>query len=419
MKAFPALSKSRFSSKMCFMKEKVVVVGAGPAGLFCAFLLLKRGVKVELYDHSSGPGKKFLVAGNGGLNLTHSEAMASFSKRYGKDSEFFTQLIQDYSPADLRDFCASIGVETFIGSSGRVFPKKLKAAQMLLNWVKELKSHEDFSLYLKHRLVGFLPPNELVFECPDGEKTIQSAKTILALGGASWKKTGSDGRWLSLLEKVGFDIAPLRPMNCGFERQWSKTFLDVVDHSPLKNVAIRFGDRSVRGEIMLTPFGVEGGAIYALSNFIRDEIERSGQAQIELDLKPDLSLEKIRSKLKERKTKDSMSNHLRKALGLGKSANTLLKELVRKEEYQDSSLLAERIKCLNISLHAARPIDEAISTSGGVKFSELDRDLQSRKFPGLFIVGEMLDFEAPTGGYLLQGCFSTAYRAVSRIISES
>ena len=401
------------------MKEKVVIVGAGPAGLFCAFLLLRHGFEVELYDQSSGPGKKFLVAGNGGLNLTHSEVLSSFSKRYGKDSEFFAELIQDYSPGDLRDFCASIGVETFIGSSGRVFPTKLKAAQMLLNWVKELKSHEGFSLYLKHRLVDFRPPNQLVFQSPDGEKIVHSAKTLLALGGASWKKTGSDGRWVSLLDKLGIEIAPLKPMNCGFDRQWSKAFLEVVDHSPLKNVAIRFGERSVRGEIMLTPFGVEGGAIYALSNLIRDEIERSGQAQIELDLKPDLSSEKICSKLKDRKTKDSMSNHLRKALGLGKSANTLLKELVSKEEYQDCSLLAERIKSLKISLHAPRPIDEAISTSGGVKFSELDRDLQSRKFPGLYIVGEMLDFEAPTGGYLLQGCFSTAYRAVSRIISDS
>lgn len=399
-------------------KKKVIIVGAGPAGLFCAYLLLKKGHQVEVYDQSTGPAKKFLIAGNGGLNLTHSEDLKSFSGRYGKDEKLFYELIQEFSPEDLRSFCEDLGVETFVGTSGRVFPKNLKAAQILLSWLKALKSDPNFGLYLKHSLIGIdagAKELELTFKNPDTQIKVAGERVILAMGGASWKKTGSDGKWKPLLEKLRVEVKEFKPMNCGFERPWSKHFVESIERAPLKNVEISFQDKSVRGEIMLTEFGIEGGGIYALSNHIRDGIEQDGSAKIFLDLKPDLTQEDVLKKISKRKPKDSFSNHLRKALGFTKVENTLLKELTSIEEYQNHARLAETIKKLEVELFKTRPIDEAISTSGGVAFHELDEWFQLKAIPGLYIAGEMLNFEAPTGGYLLQGCFSSAYRVVSGI----
>ncbi|MEX1099373.1 MAG: NAD(P)/FAD-dependent oxidoreductase, partial [Bacteriovoracaceae bacterium] len=238
------------------MQKRVVVVGAGPAGLFCSYLLLKKNFHVDLYDHSSGVGKKFLIAGNGGLNLTHSEDLKSFAARYGKDEQIFSELLKEFGPDDLRVFCSELGVDTFVGSSGRVFPQKLKAAQILLNWIKVLKENPNFKLYLKHSLVDITKNKELVFKNPETKVAISADKVILALGGTSWKKTGSDGEWKTLLDKFGVGTVAFRPMNCGFERPWSEHFINTVGRAPLKNVEVFFKDKSSRGEVMMTPYGL-------------------------------------------------------------------------------------------------------------------------------------------------------------------
>ncbi|MBK24730.1 MAG: aminoacetone oxidase family FAD-binding enzyme [Halobacteriovorax sp.] len=388
--------------------EKIIIIGGGPAGLFAAYKLLKKGKAVALYDHSSGLGKKFLVAGNGGLNLTHSEELKVFASRYGKDEELFLELINEFTPDDLRAFCSELGVETFVGSSGRVFPKKLKAAEILLNWTKILKENENFSLFLNHSLISINQNKELSFKNEGKEVLVHGDKIIMALGGGSWKKTGSDGAWVSMFENLGIKVNALLPMNCGFEKKWSEYFIKNVDRYPLKNIALRFKDQIIKGEAMLTPFGIEGGGVYALSNKIRDELLKKGRANLFLDLKPDLTAEQIEAKLADKKAKTSLSNHLRKSIGIEKEQFILLKEISSTEPDKN-------IKSLKLELTGIRPIDEAISTSGGVCFSELTNFFELKKIPGVYIAGEMLDFEAPTGGYLLQACFSTANRIVESI----
>lgn len=395
--------------------RRAIIVGAGTAGLFSAYLLLKDGYMVDLYDHSSAPGKKFLVAGHGGLNITHSENLDSFASRYGKDERFFRTLLNEFSPNDLRDWCAELGIETFVGTSGRVFPKGLKSLELLSAWLKKLKSNTNFNMYLKHKLVGITPDRVLTFEKSDQEIAVTADVIIFALGGASWKVTGSDGLWSELLKPLGIKANSFQPMNCGFERNWSEFFVQEVDRCCLKNIELHFKENSVKGELMLTPYGVEGGVIYALSNFIRDELREKGTAKIAVDLKPGLSQEAIVQKLEKKAKKTTLSNHLRRTLNFDKKLFILLKELLAPLDFEDSKTLAYKIKNLEVELYATRPLDEAISSSGGVCFSELNEFLESKAIPDLYFAGEMLDFEAPTGGYLLQGCFSTAWRVVKGI----
>ncbi|MBC75891.1 MAG: aminoacetone oxidase family FAD-binding enzyme [Halobacteriovoraceae bacterium] len=391
--------------------EKVIIVGGGPAGLFCAFKLLERGYSVELYEQTTAVGKKFLVAGNGGLNLTHSEDLEPFSKRYGQCSRLFYELLQEFGPKDLRSFFSELGVETFVGTSGRVFPKNIKASEILKRWVDKLKADKNFKLFARHSLIE-IREEQLIFKSKGELIEVPFEKAILGLGGASWKRTGSDGKWKQLLEKLGVEIKEFLPMNCGFETKWSTFFIESVDRAPLKNVGISFQNHRLRGELMLTPFGLEGGGIYAISNFIREEILLNGSAEIHLDLKPDLDLDEVKKRLIKRGKKTSMSNHLRKSLGISKNHNILLKELVAKEDYNNPEQLALNIKSLKVVLQTTRPIEEAISTSGGVALSEVNANFQLKKLPGVYVIGEMLDFEAPTGGYLLQASFSTAWRAL-------
>lgn len=392
--------------------KKVVIIGGGPAGLFSAYLLLKIGFKVELYDHSSGLGKKFLVAGNGGLNLTHSEELSAFSLKYKPHDKIFFELINEFSPENLRDFCTDLGVETFVGSSGRVFPKKLKAAEILLAWNQKLKEDENYSQFLNHHFSSLKKTQQVEFIFEEKALQVEADFFIFAMGGASWSKTGSAGEWAPDFFKNNIGLAPFLPMNCGFERSWSSFFKDKIDYTALKNLSLEFKGVKVRGEAMLTPFGIEGGGVYALSKSIRDEILKKGSGDLIIDLKPDLTEIEIARKIDQQPSKASLSNCVRKALGFEAEVFILLKELhpnLKKEE------VPKIVKNLKITLTGIRPIDEAISTSGGVLFSEVTDFFELKNRLGSYVVGEMLDFDAPTGGYLIQGCFSTAARAVKGI----
>lgn len=399
--------------------KKVSIIGAGPAGLFCAHKLLQNGFEVNLFDQMSGVGKKFLIAGKSGLNLTHGEKVESFVKKYSKDEEFFTSLIKDFGPNDLRQWCHDLGVETFVGSSLRVFPKEMKAAKLLSNWLKELKAFSSFNLFLNHKFINVDSRKNLKFLCQDENVEFKSDYVVFAMGGASWKKTGSDGNWAKILSNLGISILPFKPMNCGFETNWSEEFVEKVSRGHLKNVKVSCKKISTRSELMITPYGLEGTAIYNLSATIRDEILRNQKATLSIDLRPDLTQQQIEIKLINKRNKDSMANHLRKKLNLDKVSVSLLREFTSKLDWSDLSILSSKVKSLDISLTNIRPIDEAISTGGGVNFDDLSQSLEFKKFPDFYAIGEMLDFEAPTGGYLLQGCFSSAFRVATSIIKKA
>ena len=387
---------------------KVTIIGAGPAGLFSAYLLTKANIPVVIYDAMSGPCKKFLIAGSSGLNLTHSEDLDKFIQRYGESAEFLRPMIESFTPQDLRDWCEELGVETFVGTSGRVFPTTMSAAAMLKKWRDEINQTGLCEFKYSHKFKAFKNDKVLVFKNSNEEIEVEIEKAIFALGGGSWKSTGSDGSWLDAFKELGIKTRDFLPMNCGFERTWSDEFQAKVDNSPLKNVVIKFQGREIRTECMLTPYGIEGTGIYALSNHIRDEILKNSSATIELDLRTDLSVEKIIEKLDKPRGKNSLSNFLRKSLKLTKIEMTLLRELLSKDEFNDTQLLAKSIKSLKIELTSIRPLDEAISTSGGLLLREVDHDLRLKNHSHIFICGEMLDWDAPTGGYLLQACFSQA-----------
>ncbi|WP_127717189.1 NAD(P)-dependent oxidoreductase [Halobacteriovorax sp. HLS] len=390
------------------------IIGAGPSGLFCSYLLLKSGFKVSLYDQMSGVGKKFLVAGNGGLNLTHSEKVGLFSKKYGENEQLFYSLLQDFSNIDLRSWCEEIGVETFVGSSGRVFPKEFKAAQLLSRWVSSLKDYPNFSLHLKTKFKS-LTGNTLEFENQDKCFSVVSDRAIFCLGGASWSKTGSDGMWTNSFNLANEDIIPFRAMNCGFNSSWSTFFKDSFDTFPLKNISLSHQDLFTRGELMVTQYGIEGGAIYALSRSIQEELCSKDAVIVFLDLLPDLNVSEVHLKLDRKRSKDSMSNHLRKSFNFDGHTRTLIKELCSKETFSNMEALAKALKKLPIKIISARPLDEAISTSGGISLNSVDENFQAKKLSGVYFAGEMLNWDAPTGGYLLQGCFSIAYRIVQSI----
>ena len=398
-------------------RNNVAVIGAGPAGLMAAETLAQGGAAVTVYDAMASAGRKFLMAGRGGLNLTHSEAPAAFLTRYGKVTPQLIAAIEAFPPGALREWSEALGQSTFVGSSGRVFPKAMKASPLLRAWLRRLDA-TGVKFALRHRWTGWDEEGRLRFQTPNGPVVVDISATVLALGGASWPRLGSDAAWAETLAAKGVKIAPLKPANCGFTVAWSDIFRDRFEGQPLKGIALSFGPRTVRGEVMITRTGIEGGAIYALSADLREAVLASGRATLHIALRPDLDIDALTARLSAPKAKQSLSNWLRKAAQLSPAGIGLLQEAAMNSGVSLSSLspaqLAERINAVPIQLNGIAPIARAISTAGGISFDELDAAFMLRRLPGVFASGEMLDWEAPTGGYLLQASFATGAAAGKR-----
>jgi len=392
---------------------QVAVIGAGPAGLMAAEVLAQGGAGVTVYDAMPSAGRKFLMAGRGGLNLTHSEPLPEFLRRYGKAMPQLAAAIAAFTPDALREWSEALGQPTFVGSSGRVFPEAFKASPLLRAWLRRLDSI-GVQFAMRHRWTGWDERGRLLFQTP-GQRVVDSSATVLALGGASWPRLGSDGGWVETIAAKGVTIAPLQSANCGFTVAWSDIFRDRFEGQPLKGVALSFGSQSVRGEIVITRGGIEGGAIYALSADLREAIVGSGQATLRIALRPDLDMTDLVTRLSVPRGKQSLSNFLRKAAHLSPAAIGLLQEAAMASGASLSSLSSENlaglINAVPIKLNGTAPIARAISTAGGISFDGLDADFMIRSLPGVFAAGEMLDWEAPTGGYLLQASFATGAAA--------
>lgn len=422
-------------------EKKVAVIGGGPAGLMAAEVLVEAGVTVDLYDAMPSVGRKFLLAGKGGMNLTHSEPADRFATRYGARRAQIEVLLRDFGAQQLRDWARGLGIDTFVGTSGRVFPTDMKAAPLLRAWLQRLRhpTHggPGVRFHMRHRWTGWRGEGGLLFDTPQGEVAVMADAVVLALGGGSWARLGSNGAWVPLLAAHGVAVAPLLPANCGFdvvvkplpsEGQtlpvqavaapvgWSEFFASRYAGQPFKTVAIRCADGQGRiferkGEFVATASGVEGSLIYAASSFLRDEIIRNGHATLLLDLLPDMTPERVLAEVSHPRGSRSLSSHLKSRLGIDGIKSAILHELLDKAAMHDPAALARAIKALPLQLVAARPIDEAISSAGGVLFEVLDADLMCEALPGVFCSGEMLDWEAPTGGYLLTACFASGRRA--------
>jgi uncharacterized flavoprotein (TIGR03862 family) len=399
---------------MLVSKTQVAVIGAGPAGLMAAEVLAQGGARVTVYDAMASAGRKLLMAGRGGLNLTHSEALPQFLARYREATPHLKAALHDFPPEALRQWSEALGQPTFTGSSGRVFPKAFKASPLLRAWLRRLDA-SGVQFALRHRWTGWDENSHLSFQTPDGPRTIDARATVLALGGASWPRLGSDGAWVEALAAKGVAISPLRPANCGFLVGWSEIFRDRFEGEPLKGIALTCGPHTVRGEAVVTRVGIEGGAVYALSAELREAIATSGEVVLHVALRPDLKTGDLIRQLSAPRGKQSLSNFLRKAVRLPPVAIGLLQEAAISSGAALSSLppkiLAELIKAVPIKLTGVAPVARAISTAGGISFDELDADFMIGRLPGTFASGEMLDWEAPTGGYLLQASFATGAAA--------
>ena len=393
---------------------RAVVVGGGPAGLMAAERLAAGGAEVHVYDAMRSVGRKFLLAGKGGLNLTHAEALDGFVSRYGARQAEVGALLARFGPQSLRDWAAALGIPTFVGSSARVFPVGMKAAPLLRAWLQRLRA-QGVSFHMRHRWVGWAADGRPCFDAPDGRVEVAADALVLALGGASWPRLGSDGAWVPLLQQRGVALAPLRPSNCGFEVAWSEHFVTRHAGQALKSVAMELPGTHWRqqGEFVVSRYGIEGSLVYAASALLRDAIDAQGQAKLHLDLLPARSLEWVSAELAHPRGSRSLSTHLKSRLGLSGVKAGLLYEVADKAELADAKRLAALIKALPLTLQATRPIAEAISSAGGVRFEALDDKLMLRSLPGVFCAGEMLDWEAPTGGYLL-----TASMAGGRVAGQ-
>ncbi len=405
---------------MSSSSPRIAVIGGGPAGLAAAELLSAAGLRIDLFDAMPSLGRKFLMAGRGGLNLTHSEPLEAFMGRYGLHSAELAPMVSACSPQSLQDWAEGLGIQTFVGSSGRVFPREMKAAPLLRAWLHRLRE-AGVSIHVRHRWQGWAGDGALRFTTPEGEHSVRADGALLALGGGSWARLGSDGTWMSWLADKGIPLAPLKPANCGFEVNWSDFLRQRFAGEPLKNVVASCtdgaGNRLRRqGEFVISEHGVEGSLIYALSAPLRDVLLRDGTVTLTLDLLPDRPAERVLADVAHPRGARSLASHLQGRLGLGGVKLALLHEVLGKADLHDPQKLAATIKALPLTLTATRPIDEAISTAGGVCFEALDANLMLKAMPGTFCAGEMLDWEAPTGGYLLTGCIASGQHAARGLL---
>jgi hypothetical protein len=413
--------------------QEVAVIGGGPAGLMAAQVLTGAGVPVRVFDSMASVGRKFLLAGRGGLNLSHSEALDRFVGRYGDQATVVAQWLAEFGPAQVVQWARELGVETFVGSSGRIFPSDFKAAPLLRAWLHRLR-RTGLQLSMRHRWQGWSPQGELLFDTPSGSKSVPASVVVLALGGGSWSRLGSDGLWQSTLRQAGVSLQPLMPSNCGFDVSgaqgagWSEFFRSRHAGQPFKSVALSFTDSQGRsfsrpGEFVATETGVEGSLIYAASALLRDEIARHGHATFHLDLLPDRSAQQVLAEVVRPRGSRSLASHLKGRLNLAGIKSALLHELLEAQDWQDTARLAAAIKALPVTLRAARPLEEAISSAGGVSLGAgVDEQLRLRATipagQAVFCAGEMLDWEAPTGGYLLTACLASGWVAGQSALAQ-
>lgn len=392
--------------------QTIAVIGAGPAGLMAAEILSAAGLAVTVYDRMPSVARKLLIAGRGGLNLTHSEPLDRFKARYGAAAGRLASIIDAFPPKALIEWAEALGQPTFVGTSGRVFPKSLKASPLLRAWLARLNA-QGVVIKTRHDWQGWNETGDLVFA---NNATAKPDVTILALGGASWPRLGSNGAWTNILIKQGVPVTPLRPANVGFTVAWSEPFRR-FEGEPLKGIALTFEGRTVRGEAMITRTGIEGGAVYALSSALREAIDGQGTATLAIDLRPEMTPADLAAKLARPRAGESLSNFLRKTINLAPAGINLLRE-GHAQLATDATELARQIKSIPLTLTGTQPIDRAISTAGGISLDALDNDLMLRTMPNVYAVGEMLDWEAPTGGYLLQATFATAVTAARAILRK-
>ena len=394
-------------------RKHVAIVGAGPAGLMAADVLSAAGVAVSVHDRMPSAGRKFLMAGRGGLNLTHSEPLDRFLARYS-GGVGVTETVRNFPPERLRTFARDLGEETFVGTSGRVFPKCFKASPLLRALLARLREN-GVTFHMRETFVGFEDGRPVIADAQGNRRTLASDATVLALGGASWPRLGSDGGWATVMREAGVDVAPLRPANCGVTIPWADATRKKQAGAPLKRAAFSFGARRVRGEAIVTRNGLEGGAIYALASVIRDALERGEAATLVIDLAPDMTVEEIARRVAQGREKDSRANTLRKQLSLSPAALAILRESEGGPLPADLLALAARVKHASLPITGVAGLERAISTAGGVSADALDEHLMLRALPGTFVAGEMLDWDAPTGGYLLQGCFASGAAAANGV----
>lgn len=390
--------------------RRAAVIGAGPAGLMAAEILASAGVRVTVYDRMANPGRKLLMAGRGGLNLTHSEPLPDFLARYGEAADLLRPAIEAFAPDALRAWCEGLGQPTFVGTSGRVFPRALKASPLLRAWFARLNG---FGVRFRPgaRWTGWTADGALAFDPPDGGLEEVPRATVLALGGASWPRLGSDGGWVPVLQRRGIGVAALTAANCGVRIGWSAYMRERFAGEPLKRIVAAVGGHSARGEAVVTARGLEGGALYQLVPAIRRELARTGTCAIAIDLRPDLDEARLAAALAKPIGKQSLANHLRKAAGLAPVSIALLREGAGATLPQGAAELARLIKAVPLAVAGLEPIERAISSAGGIVWDEIGPGFGLKRLPGVFAAGEMLDWEAPTGGYLLQACFSTGVAA--------
>lgn len=401
-------------------QTSVAVIGAGPAGLMAAEILAQQGCRVSIFDAMPSAGRKFLMAGKGGLNISHSEPFDSFVSRYGDRQSRLEPLIKDFDAPAITAWLTELGIGSFIGSSGRIFPTDMKSAPLLRAWLRRLRSN-GVQFHMRHRWKGWNEDNALLFDTPHGVSAIVADATVLALGGGSWAKLGSDGKWVPLLEQRGVEVADLVASNCGFDTDWSDHYCQRFQGQPLKPVALSVmqddGSYATRaGELTVTATGLEGGPIFSFSPLLREQIQINGQAVVYLDLLPGKSSAQIQTALGKPRGAKSWAHYLRSRIGLEGAKAGLLREVSSPEQWDDPRHLSELIKRLPVRLLSTRPLDEAISSGGGVRFEALDETLMIKNLPGIFCAGEMLDWEGPTGGYLLTACLASGRAAAQGVL---